>query len=82
MTRRILCVPADYSTPFLTLAMKRGGLIAIAKRLSRRYNAMLKCRVFKAFQDGLTIVRCVHPGRPLPGTAKSVQTAAFCHFFN
>jgi len=35
----------------LAVATKRLHVIATWIRLSRRYNAMLKCRVFNAFPD-------------------------------
>src|SRR3954447_6169789 len=81
LTRRILCVPADYSTQFFALAMKAAALKDVAKRLSQRYNAVVKCRVFKAFHNGPEIVRRPHPVRPRPGMAKTAPTGAFLPFF-
>jgi hypothetical protein len=70
LTHRILCVPADYSTPFLTLAMKEPGPFAFGKRVSRRYNAVLKCRVFKAFYVQATDGRRRRGSRRRVGRAK------------
>jgi hypothetical protein len=61
--------------------MKRLHVIATWIRLSRRYNAMLKCRVFNAFPGQSAIDGRLRAVRPRPPGAKSVPTAAFCHFF-